>query len=232
LLKQAVIHLCCLEEVDSNKITRAESLVVGLAAGILCPLLLFTLGWWGSAALAVYQVLRIPESVIAIVAFTGLAAGVTLDVIYLKRWISRFYNADARVVALVYLCCSVMAVATFMGLPVGNLVLGTLAGAYIGRREYHAARRGQAISMTIKQTSIFTALVTGAEALPIGLLALNEDWVTEWLQAVTGIDSWSPTSLLGMGLVVLLCLVLMAVQFWCTKTTAWIAFTLDRRDAI
>jgi hypothetical protein len=176
----------------------------------------------------VYHVLRIPESEIAVAAFTGLALGVTLDVLYLRRWISRFYSADVRVMVLVYLCCSAIAVAFFMGLPVGNIVLGALAGVYIGRREYHAARSGESVSKTVRKASLFTAIVTGAEALPIGFLALNEDWVVEWLQAVTGMDPWAATSLLGIGLIVLLCIVLMAIQFWCTKTMAWIAFGRGR----
>jgi hypothetical protein len=208
--------------------TKTESVIVGFAVGILCPLLLFVLCWWVTATLTVYHVLRIPESEIAVAAFTGLALGVTLDVLYLRRWISRFYSADVRVMVLVYLCCSAIAVAFFMGLPVGNIVLGALAGVYIGRREYHAARSGESVSKTVRKASLFTAIVTGAEALPIGFLALNEDWVVEWLQAVTGMDPWAATSLLGIGLIVLLCIVLMAIQFWCTKTMAWIAFGRGR----
>ena len=204
--------------------TKTESIAVGLAVGILCPLLLFVLFWWVTATLSMYHVLRIPESGIAAAAFTGLALGVTLDVLYLKRWILGFYSVDIRAMVLLYLCCSVMAVAFFMGLPVGNIVLGTLAGVYIGRRQYHAARSGESVSKTIRKASLFTALVTGAEALPIGLLALNEDWIVEWLQVSTGMDSWVAIGLLGIGLILLLCAVLMTVQFWCTKTMAWIAF--------
>lgn len=210
--------------------SKTESVTVGFAVGILCPLLLFVSCWWITAALTAYHVLRIPESGIAIAAFTGLALGITLDVLFLRRWISRFYSADVRVMVLLYLCCSVIAVAFFMGLPVGNVVLGTLAGAYIGRREYHVARSGESVSKTVMKASLFTAILTGAEALPIGLLALNEDWVVEWLQRVTGKDSWAVSDLLGIGLIVMLCVVLMTVQFWCTKTMAWIAFGCGRRE--
>jgi hypothetical protein len=205
-----------------------ESVAVAFAVGILCPLLLFSLCWWGTATLTMYNVLRIPESGIAIAAFTGLAVGVTLDVFYLRRWINRFYRVDVRVMIPVYLYTSVVAVAFFMGLPIGNLLLGTLAGVYIGRREYYAARSGCAVSKAIRRASLFTAVVTGIEALPIGLLALNEEWVVEWLQVATGWDSGVVTGLLGIGLIVFLCIVLMAVQFWCTKTAARIAFERGR----
>ena len=55
--------------------SKAESVTVGFAVGILCPLLLFVSCWWITAALTAYHVLRIPESGIAVAAFTGLALG-------------------------------------------------------------------------------------------------------------------------------------------------------------
>lgn len=213
-----------------DKMTKAESVAVGLVVGTLCPLLLFVGFWWITATLSRYQLLLIPESGIAVAAFTGLALGVTLDVLYLRRWISRFYSADMKVMVVLYLCCSVIAVALFMGLPVGNIILGTLAGVYIGRRESHAGRSGESAAKAVRKASLFTAAVTGAEALPIGLLALNEDWVVAWLQAVTGMDPWEATGFLGIGLIVLLCVVLMAVQFWCTKTGAWLTFWHGRKE--
>lgn len=215
-----------------KKLTRAEYVIVAFGLGILCPLILFTLCWWVTASLTIYQVLYISESGIAIGALIGLGVGVILDALYLRKWISRFYTMDERVLVLVYLCCSVMAVASFMGVPIGNLLLGTLAGVYIGRKEFHAARSRETVSKAIKRTSLFTSVITGTEALPIGLLALNEDWVVEWLQAATGIDSGAFTGILGLGLIGLLCGVLMVVQFWCTKTAAWIMFKLGRRESI
>lgn len=86
-----------------NKMTRVESIIVGFALGLFCPLLLFVLCWWITATLIIYHVLRIAESVIAVVAFTGLALGVMLDVFFLRRWIPRFYSIDVRVMILVQL---------------------------------------------------------------------------------------------------------------------------------
>jgi hypothetical protein len=208
--------------------TKTESLAVGFAVGILCPLLLFVVCWWVTAALTIYHVLHIPESGVAVAALAGLVLGVALDVLYLRRWIARFYSVNLRVMALLYLSCSAIAVALFMGLPVGNVVLGTLAGAYIGRREYYAARSREVVVKAIRRASLFTAITTGVEALPIGLLALGEDWVVDWLQTITGMASSAATGQFGMGLVVVLSAVLMAVQFWCTKTMAWLALGRGR----
>ena len=215
-----------------NKLTSTESIIIGFVVGILCPLLLFVLFWWVSASLSIYGLLVISESGIAMVAIIGLVIGIALDVIYLRKWIQQFYRVDLRVLAPLYLGCSAVAVASFMGLPAGNLVLGTLAGVYIGRRQVHASRISDLAMNTIRKASFFTTIVTGGEALVIGLLALNEDWVVEWLVAVTGISPFAVTSWFGTGLILALCAVLMVVQFWCTRTMAWITFERGREKVI
>ena len=204
--------------------SKTESIAVGLVVGILCPLLLFILCWWSVAALVIYQVLPIPESVITVAAFTGLVAGVVLDALYLRKWIAQFYSADMRLMVLVYLFCSVIAVAFFMGLPLGNIILGALAGVYVGRRQHHAGGSKELFPRPARTVSIFTALVTGLEALPIGLLALGEGMFAELLEQIVGLEVSAITGTVGIGLVGLLCVVLVAVQFWCTRTAAWFAF--------
>ena len=207
-----------------TKMTRLESTAVYLAAGAFWPLLLFVLCWWSTAALLIYNLLPVAESSIAVAAFTGLAVGIILDVLLLRRWVPRFYTADLRVMILGYLICSVLAVASFMGVPLGNLALGSLAGVYIGRREHHTARGQEAAARAFNKASLFTAAVTGAEAFPIGLLALNEEEVVQWLQTASGMAPQAVAGLPGIGLIVVLCVILMIVQFWLTRTLARIAF--------
>ena len=206
-----------------TKMTRLESTAVYLAAGAFWPLLLFILFWWSTAALVIYHLLPIAESSIAFAAAVGLTIGIILDVLLLRRWVPRFYTADIRVMMLGYLICSVLAVASFMGVPLGNLVLGSLAGVYIGRREHHAAGGRESAAKTFNKASLFTAAVTGIEAFPIGLLALNEG-VVQWLQTVTGMEPQAVAGLPGIGLIVVLCAILMIVQYWFTRTLARIAY--------
>lgn len=156
--------------------------------------------------------------------FTGLALGVTLDV-------RRFYTVDMKVMTLVCLFCSVIAVASLMGLPAINVMVGTLAGIYIGRREFHIAESEKSVSKKIRNISLFTAIVTGTEAIPIGLLALNEVWVIERLRRVIGLEAGTAADRCGIVLVAASCVVLMAIQFWCTKTLAWIAFGRSRIES-
>ncbi|UCC64262.1 MAG: hypothetical protein JSV36_04195 [Anaerolineae bacterium] len=204
--------------------SRAESRVVGLFLGVVCPASLFVLWWWTAAALAIYRLLPIPESGIALAAFAGLGIGVALDAFCLKRWIARFYGADVRLAVLVYLFWSAVAVALCMGLPFGNIALGILAGVYVGRRHYHAGASEEAFTRAARHSSIFVGLVTGAEAFLIGLFGLREEFIVDALRAGVGLDQSVVTGPIGVGLVGVVCVVLVAVQFWCTKAAARIAF--------
>jgi len=217
-------------EADEETMSRAESTIVGLVIGIMSPVSLFVLWWWVAAALSIYRVFSIPDSGIATAAFTGLGLGIVLDLLCLKNWITKFYSLDVKLTVLAYLFWSAMAVAFFMGLPFGNIALGTLAGLYVGRKQYHAGASGDLFARSARNVGIFTALVTGAEALPIGILALGEQSVVASLQAI-GLDQSATTGLRGVGLVGVVCVVLMVVQFWCTKTAAALAFRLGKNVA-
>jgi len=212
-------------EAKGETISRAESTIVGLFIGVMCPASLFVLWWWVAAALTIYHVFSIPESGIATAAFTGLGLGIVLDLLCLKNWITRLYSLEVKLTVLAYLFWSAMAVAFFMGLPFGNIALGTLAGLYVGRKQHHAGASGDLFARSARNVSIFTAMVTGAEALPIGILALGEPSIVAALRAI-GLDQFVTTGLLGVGLVGAGCIVLVVVQFWCTRTAATIAFRL------
>jgi hypothetical protein len=213
-------------------VSKLESILVGAAIGVLCPFLVFILFWWTTAVLAIYGILRVSERGIATAAFTGLALGLFLDAVWLKRWIARCYRASLRLLLALYLACSAVAVASFMGLPAGNLALGTLAGVYVGRRAHHAAFDRAAFARLIRRTGLFTAAVTGIEALAIGLLALREESVGHALQAGLGMNESAIVGLKGVGLVVTLSLALAIFQFWCTRAAARLAFGRGRAEGI
>jgi len=217
-------------EADGETMSRAESTIVGLVIGITCPASLFVLWWWVAAALYICHVFSIPESGVPAAAFTGLGIGILLDIFCLKNWITKFYSLDLKLTVLAYLFWSAVAVAFFMGLPFGNIALGTLAGLYIGRKQYHAGASENLFAGSARNVSIFTALVTGAEAFPIGVLALGEQSVVASLRAI-GLDQSLTTGLMGAGLLGVGCLVLMVVQFWCTKTAAALAFRIGKNVA-
>jgi len=154
-----------------------------------------------------------------------------LDIMWLKHWVRRFYTANTYFMIAVYLSLSVVALAFFMGLPIGNMVLGILAGIYVGRKECHAGGGGNTFSRAVRKVSLLAAFVTTAEALPIGVLALDEQSVVEFLRSFLALArsaiAWSS----GVTLVAAMCVVLFAVQYWCTRISATFAFSPGRKDA-
>lgn len=146
--------------------------------------------------------------------------------LYLKRWMDGFYNVNTMFMIMAYLFWSAIAVALLMGLPLLNIILGILAGLYIGRKQLHKKAPRDPFTKTAWKVSLFTALVTGLEALPIGFLALRESTVNEVLVSVIGSSQSVATDSLGIAIVIMLCLMLMVIQFLCTRTAAKIAFGL------
>ena len=208
--------------------SRAESIIIGLAVGVACPFSLVVFCWWIAAGLSHYHIVPIAETGIATAAVTGLGIGIILDAFFLKKWRASFYSADVKLMVLLYLFWSVIAVAFLMGMPFGNLVLGTITGFYVGRKRYHAGTDHDTFVKATRTASIFTALVTSAEALPIGILALDESMVVETIQAVTGLEHLVIHGPIGIGLVTLACVVLFVIQFWSTRTAAAFAFRFNR----
>jgi hypothetical protein len=204
--------------------SKIESAVVSTFVGLACPLSFFILGWWISAAIAMYQVIPITESGVAAAAITGFCVGIFVDVIFLEKWIVTFYTIDLKFIVPLYLFWSMPALALFMGLPFGNLVLGTLGGFYVGRKRHHALASEEVFAKAARSASILTGLVTSAEEVPIGVLGLKEQLVADSIRTITGLEESSIAGPIGIGLVVIACAILFVVQFWCTRIAARFAF--------
>jgi hypothetical protein len=211
-------------------VNRTESIVVGLVLGLACPLLTFVLFWWTMAAIH----MRLPQvSVLAVItaAFTGLGIGIALDIAYLKRWIKVFYTANVRILAAIYLGLCAVAVAFFMGVPAGTFLLGIGTAVYVGRRQRHSQADSASATPILRKTAVFAALVTTAAALPIGLLALGDQGVLEFLETFLGFGQAGLRGFVGVTLVGVLCLVLFAAQYWCSHMAGQLAFAIGRNDA-
>jgi hypothetical protein len=216
------------ENLAAITMSKRESLIVAAMLAALCPFLTFVACWWTSAALLLSGVAHISERGIAMAAFAGMAAGLIIDALWLKRWVASFYTANLVRLGTVYAGCSVVAVASCMGLPPGNLLLGTLAGVYVGRRAFHAGDIGAAVDRATRQASLFTAAFTGVEAFAIGLLALRERSVVEILAFSLNTQQSAIAGPTGLAVVFTLVVVLMIFQFWCTSTAARLAYGLSK----
>jgi len=101
------------------RMSKAESTIVGIFLGFACIWLSFVTCWW-TAAIVYAIVGGISVNVVIVSALAGLMAGIVLDILFLRRWILGFYAASLWLLAGLYTALCVLAVASFMGLPVGT----------------------------------------------------------------------------------------------------------------
>jgi hypothetical protein len=208
-----------------QNMNRSESILIGLFLGIACPYLMFVALWWSTAAFHFY-VSPLADSVIAAMAMTGLGLGCLLDVIFLRRWVEKFYNADLRWVFVFYCGCFVVGFASFMGFPLGTFAFGIFAGAYVGRRARHHRAKPAQLRTTLNRTALLTSSLTTVAALPMGILGLREPVVGSLIQKCCGLDRQWLDGTAGYVLVGLLCLLLFAAQHWCVRRIGVLAFDL------
>jgi hypothetical protein len=203
-----------------------ERILVALFLSIACPASLFFLCWWIAAAIALYGLWPLPDSWIAVAGFAGLGVGTALDIIFVNKWTLRFYRAKTVFLILIYLFWSAIALAVLMGLPFLNIVLGVLAGLYVGRRHHYLQTAAADFARMARNAGLFTALITGVETLLIGLAALSEDFAAEMLTSLTDLSRSAVTGSAGIAIVILSVIILMIIQFWFTRRTAIFAFKL------
>ena len=203
-----------------------ETTSIGLFVGIACPFLGFVAFWWTSALLHL-QGFPVPEGMIKAAGLTGLGLGCLLDVVFLRRWVGKFYTANPWLIVMIYLGLCVVAVGSFMGVPVGTFSLGIAAGVYIGRREHHRQADGVLAATTFHKVAIFTASVTTLAALPIGILALqSEQEILRWLENTFDLNRNSLQGDGGFILIGVLCVLLFVMQYWSTRMAGRLAFRI------
>ena len=210
--------------------SKLESIVVGFVVGIACPWLTFVAFWW-TAAFLYLQGFPVSEGMIKTAALTGLGLGCLLDVVFLRRWVEKFYTANLRWMIMVYLGCFVVAFASFMGFPVGTFLLGISAGVYVGRRESHCQADRNQLAVALRRTAVLTSSITSVAALPVGILGLKELHVSALFEAWFGLDRSRLYGTAGFILVGLFCLLLFGVQYWCARKAGVLAFGLGPGNA-
>ncbi|TKJ34614.1 MAG: hypothetical protein CEE38_17230 [Planctomycetes bacterium B3_Pla] len=201
---------------------RIESFAIALVLAVGVPLLLLTLCWFCFIGLWILEG-ETGEShgshgsaAVVTVLVMSVLVGIVINIRCLRRWVQGFYQANMKLMTFLYLICSVLTIGLFMGVPIGNIALGILAGLYTGRRNHHAGTEPEAFGRASRRVGLFSGFVVAAVALPIGLLALfagEEPTVRSLVEAV-----WIPYSkIAGIGFILALCSLLMLLQYWLAR---------------
>jgi hypothetical protein len=203
--------------------SKIETIIIGSFIGIACPLLTFVAFWWPAAWVHI-NVPNFSLTVVITLALIGLGLGLVLDVFFLRQLVKKFYTASIRLLTIFYLGLCLVAVAFFMGLPVGTFALGIAAGVYTGRRMRVLRFDGNNAAPAIRRTALVTAAVTAMAALPIGILALREEDILKMLGTLLSLSQMTLRGFVGFMLIGVLCFILFVMQYWFSKKAGLLAF--------
>lgn len=204
--------------------SKTESRVIAVFLSIACPLTVFVIAWWVSFALP------IPKKAIPPCALGSLGLGIIIIILRLRRWVREFYAVSLVLAVPLYLFWCAIALAFFMGLPVGVVVLGLLAGLHVGRKGRHGDTQLAVFQKDALNVALFTAAVTGLVSLAMGLLAIQEKRTMQHVLSLFGVSHLADTPGGRVALVAIAVPVLIGLQYWLTRTTARWGFKLGRNS--
>ena len=141
---------------------KVESLILGVFFGIV-PLAAFFI------ATVLFAAIVFGKETLGPWELWSLLPGFLIDVFFLRRWVKNAYTMSPNAIGAVYVFYSVCALGFFMGIPIGNIFLGILAGVYSARRFLLTSHNRPNAGDYFKRTAIFSAAVM---VLICALLAL------------------------------------------------------------
>lgn len=197
---------------------KVEILVTALIFGAVLPILLFLAGWWSSIGL-------VSDNLIFVIALIGLSLGIIIDILFLKKWLRNVYNTDLKLLIIIYLFYSVCTFGFFMGVPIFNLMIGIAAGVFVGRKSYFKKESINKAKCSIRKACNFTTAVIIIISLASAYFALKDPMDTARnLEGMLNIKSFSITTEMIIGIIIIGGFILALSQYWLTKKAALIAF--------
>jgi hypothetical protein len=189
--------------------TWPDRVLLALIYAPALPALLLLLGWWGSLLLAL-------DTWVPVAALTGLAVGVLLDLALFRGWMAAGYRMPQAVMALLYVLYSVCLFGFLMGVPVGNILPGLLAGVYAARRaSAEGLDRARAVAY-LRRVAWFCVLVLALACMASAALALRDPYTSDNLRGMLGL-SFKVTAAMVYGLILVGGGLLLVAEYWLVK---------------
>jgi hypothetical protein len=152
-----------------------------LVLGAVAPVIGLLTGWWGTLGVLG------DHPAIGPVALGGLALGVTLDLTVLRTHLDSLFDLRPAALGALALFYSIMIYGFFMGLPVGNLLVGIVGGYVVGRK---AALRGWSPERARPAARVTAAIATSILAVlcvATASMALNEPTIGLQVRGMLGL---------------------------------------------
>jgi hypothetical protein len=158
---------------------RFDNVFGGILIGIIIPILTLCTFWWGSYLL---------DLDIQFWAISGIILGIVIDIIFLSKLLRRFYYLSTISLALLYLFYSIGMFGFFMGVPIFNIVLGIIAGIYIGRRMKVRRQEKEVFQKSLRQTAGFSFVVLLIICLSSAFIAITDPYTGVNLQGMLNLS--------------------------------------------
>ncbi len=155
----------------------------------------------------------------------SLVPGIIIDIVFLKKWVSKAYQINNKALAAIYLFCSVVALGMGMGVPIFNFALGIAAGLYSARKMHFIGADEEKRNQDFRKTAVFSAMVMALMCCLITLWAIVGQMIgyrfeTPFLSFTFTVPIFSAVVLTGGAVLVLL-------QYCLTRLSAKLAFKLS-----
>ena len=160
---------------------RFEKTIIGLLIGSTFPL------FFGLLSVTIWFILDRSENRPLIYLTIGLSLGLLIDYKFLRGWISRRFDLPIWFVAAIYILYNIFVYGFFMGLPVFNVFMGSIAGYYFGNRIYYNNLESEKHPKYINQVSLFTGLIMTLICISSGFLALGSNEAARMIKELLGL---------------------------------------------
>jgi len=159
---------------------RLVRLILFAALGAVPPIAGLLIGWWGTFAV-------LPERGVAVAALLGLAAGLILDALLLRRAVHRALSSPLWMWAALYLFYAVGLFGVFMAVPVFIVLLGIPAGMAFAGRLAAAGTSPSELRRSSLRASAFTTGVLVVACAASAALALSDPYTAGNLEGMLGL---------------------------------------------
>jgi hypothetical protein len=209
--------------------SKTETVIVSFVVLMVCPLAALV-----PTVLVTYELFR--QGVISEQSYTQsvlilLVGVIFLTTIKLKQLIARFYFLRSYVTLPVFLILSVLALSTCMGTLIGNLILGALAGLYLGRRGVNTHMPVDVLKRSVRRGSLFTAVLMALMASAMGVLAVGEKRTLMHILSLVRLERLAENPTGRWVIVGLAVPVLIALQYGLTRRMARWGYGAGMKEA-
>lgn len=153
------------------------------------------------------------------------ALGVGIIGLLLGLWLNKelvlpylFYKIPKRILAILYLFYSIVAMGIFMGVPVLNVLLGLFAGNYLAMRIISYIKDKKEHNRNINQGSFYSAFIVLLISSISGIIALND--IDSYISLIHQFTTVQLSSENFMRFLIITSISITILQFFITRFTA------------